>query len=93
MVNSCFLAKYQTEEYLVFMKAAQNNRIKPAIPGTNVEIINLETKVTTIYEFIWKAALANGSDIKSILPGEKNQMEKGINTPYISRYMITIKRF
>lgn len=34
------------------MKAALNNRIKPAIPGMNVEIINLETKVTTIYGFI-----------------------------------------
>jgi len=57
-----------------------------------VEITDLETKVTTLFVSIRKAAIAIGSDIKSILPREKNQIEKGINTPYRGKYMIIIKR-
>lgn len=41
-----------------------------------LEITNLGTKVTTIYESMWKAALAIGSEIKSILPGKKKKEKK-----------------
>jgi SMC interacting uncharacterized protein involved in chromosome segregation len=60
--------------------------------GLKVEITDLETKLTIIYESIRKAAEAIGSDIKTILRREKLQKAKGINTPYRKRYLIVIKR-
>lgn len=74
------------------MKAAATNRDKLPVSGLEVEITDLETKITTIYKSIREAAKAIGSDIKTILRREKSQIEKGINTPYRKRYMILIKR-
>ena len=39
-----------------------------------------------------KAAIAINSDIKTILRREKDQKEKGINTPYKKQYIISVKR-
>lgn len=90
--NSSFFCKTHSDQSLALIKAAANNRIKSAVPGLEVEITDLETKLTTTYESIRKAAVAIGSDIKSISRREKSQLEKGINTPYRNRYMIVIRR-
>ena len=60
--------------------------------GVEVEITDLETKLTTTYESIRKAAKDINSDIKSLSRREKSQRGKGINTPYKGRYMIVFKR-
>jgi group I intron endonuclease len=90
--NNAFFGKTHSDQSLALIKAAANNRIKSAVPGLEVEITDLETKLTTTYESIRKAAVAIGSDIKSISRREKSQLEKGINTPYRNRYMIVIRR-
>ena len=90
--NNSFYGKKHNEETLSIMRTAAANRIKTPVPGIEVEITDLETKLTTTYESIRKAAIAIGSDIKSISRREKSQLEKGINTPYRNRYMIVIKR-
>jgi len=90
--NNPFFGKTHSDQSLALIKAAANNRIKSAVPGLEVEITDLETKLTTTYESIRKAAVAIGSDIKSISRREKSQLEKGINTPYRNRYMIVIRR-
>jgi hypothetical protein len=74
------------------MKTAFKNRINPPIVGLEVEITDLETKTTTVYTSIRKAAESINSDIKTILRRENLQIKKGINTPYKKRYIITIKR-
>jgi group I intron endonuclease len=93
--NNSFYGKKHTKEAISLLKAAYANREKsPVQPpvGIEVEITDLETKITTTYESIRKAAKAIGSDIKSISRREKSQLEKGINTPYRNRYMIVIRR-
>lgn len=90
--NNSFYGKTHTEESLNLLKSAAANRVKSPVPGIEVEITDLETKITTTYESIRKAANAIDSDIKSITRREKSQSEKGINTPYRNRYVIVIKR-
>ena len=55
------------EEALALIKAAAENRAKPSGPGIEVDITDLETKLTTTYDSIRKAANAINSDIKTIL--------------------------
>jgi hypothetical protein len=62
------------------------------ITRLEVEITDLETKITTVYKSIRNAAESINSDIKTLLRREKSQLEKGINTPYRKRYIIVIKR-
>lgn len=90
--NNPFYGKTHSEKSLALLKAAAANREKTPVPGIEVEITDLETKLTTAYESIRKAARAIDSDIKSIIRREKSQLEKGINTPYRNRYMIVIIR-
>jgi hypothetical protein len=90
--NNSFFGKKHKEESIVLMKKAALNRDKLPKPGIEVEITDLETKLTNSYSSIRQAALALNSDIKTILRREKLQIEKGINTPYRKRYFITIKR-
>jgi group I intron endonuclease len=90
--NNPFYGKTHTLKSLNFIKFAAKNRIKSPIPGLEVEITDLETKLTIVYCSIRKAAKAISSDIKTILRREKQQIEKGENTPYKKRYIISIKR-
>lgn len=62
------------------------------MPGILVEILDIETDITTTFNSIRSAADSIGSDIKTILRREKSQLAKGINTPYRKRYIINIKR-
>ena len=91
-MNNSFFGKNHTTESLDLIKAAANNRTKLHKPGIEVEITDLETKLTTTYESIRKAANAINSDIKSLSRREKSQLEKGVNTPYRGKYMIVFKR-
>jgi hypothetical protein len=49
------------------LRAAAAARIKTPVPGIEVEITDLETKLTSTYESVRKDANAIGSDIKTIL--------------------------
>jgi len=92
-INNNFYGKKHTAEALNSMKNAALNRSKLHKAGVEVEITDLETKLTVTYESIRKAAKAINSDIKSLSRREKSQLEKGINTPYRKRYMIVFNRF
>ena len=90
--NNPFFGKKHSDNSIALIKAAALNRQALPKPGLEVEILDLETKLTTIYNSVRKAAIAINSDIKTILRREKLQREKGNNTPYRKRYIITIKR-
>jgi len=87
---SHFEGKKHTPEALNLLRTALK-RTKLHKPGVEVEITDLETKLTTTYESIRKAAKAINSDIKSLSRREKSQLEKGI-TPYRGRYIVVFKR-
>lgn len=91
-VNNNFYGKKHSVETLNLLREAALNRTKLSKPGVEVEITDLETKLTTYYESIRKAAKAINSDIKSLSRREKSQLKKGINTPYRGRYIIVFKR-
>ena len=90
--NNPFYGKTHNQETIKKFKEIASNRTYSPIPGLEVEITNLETKVTTAYTSIRKAAISINSDIKTLLRREKSQIEKGINTPYRKKYIINIKR-
>lgn len=91
-VNNSFYGKKHSEETIASFRLAARNRTKPAIPGIEVEITDIETNITTTYASIRKAADAINSDIKSLSRREKLQIKKGINTAYRNKYMIVFKR-
>nr|YP_009262018.1 hypothetical protein [Chrysoporthe austroafricana]AMX22093.1 hypothetical protein [Chrysoporthe austroafricana] len=91
-INNNFYGKKHTAEALNSLVNAALNRSKLSKPGVEVEITDLDTKLTTSYESIRKAAKAINSDIKSLSRREKSQLEKGINTPYRGKYIIVFKR-
>ncbi|SRR5258706_13079907 len=84
-----FQGKKHTEKSSALLSAAAKNRLTTPVPGIQVEVIDLETNVTSTYDSIRKAAAALKSVIKTILRREKN----GINKPYRGRYIINIKRY
>lgn len=90
--NNSFYGKTHTEENKTIMSSMRKARLTQPVSGIQVEVLDLETNITTTFDSIRKAALAINSDIKTILRREKSQLEKGINTPYRNRYMIVIKR-
>ena len=91
-VNNPFYGKKHSEEAIASLRFAATNRTKPAVPGIEVEITDLETNITTTYASIRKAADAINSDIKSLSRWDKLQIEKGISTAYRNKYMIVFKR-
>lgn len=91
-INNNFYGKKHSTETLDLFRNIALNRTKLPKAGVEVEITDLETKLTTTYESIRKAAFAINSDIKSLSRREKSQLEKGVNTPYRGRYMIVFKR-
>lgn len=91
-VNNNFYGKKHTDAAIASKVKAALNRSKLSKPGVEVEITDLETKLTNNYESIRKAAKAIIYDIKSQSWREKSQLEKGVNTPYRGRYIIVFKR-
>jgi group I intron endonuclease len=86
--NNPFFGKTHSEESKNLMKAAALNRKGPHVAAIAVEVTDIETKITTVYDSIRKAADALNSDIKTILRREKNPTLK----PYRDRYIINILR-
>lgn len=91
-INNPFYGKKHSPETIDKFKEIASNREKPPVKGLEVEITDLVTKTTLVYDSVRKAAEAIDSDIKTILRREESQKEKGINTPYRKRYIITINR-
>lgn len=90
--NNSFFGKTHSAETLALMRKAALNRPEPSVPGIEVDILDIQTNITTTFNSIRSAAASIGSDIKTILRREKSQLAKGINTPYRKRYIINIKR-
>lgn len=57
-----------------------------------VEITDLETKITTTHSSVREAAKFLNSDIKTLLRREASQLIKGTNKPYRNRFVININR-
>jgi group I intron endonuclease len=57
-----------------------------------VEVLDLETNLTSTYDSIRKAAEALNCAKNSIHYFEKQKLEKGINSPLRGRYLITVIR-
>lgn len=91
-INNSFYGKNHSAETIEIMKSVALNRTKLPNPGIEVEITDIETKLTSRYESIRKTAKAINSDIKSLSRREKSQLEKRINTPYRGRYIIVFNR-
>lgn len=49
------------------MRTARDNRLTQPVPGIQVEILDIDSNITTVYDSVRKAALAINSDIKTIL--------------------------
>lgn len=62
--------KKHNDKSLTLLKNASAKRIKYPVFDLEVDITNIETKITTVYSYIRKAAEAIGSDIKIILRRE-----------------------
>jgi hypothetical protein len=90
--NNPFFGKNHSLETINLLRQVAINRDRLPKPGIEVEITDINTKVTEVYSSIRKAAKAIDSDIRTILRREKIQNIKGINTPYRNKYIITIKR-
>ena len=60
--------------------------------GVSVEVFDLETKVTKIYDSILKASKAIGCVHRSILLAEKAFLDKGINRPIKKKYLVKVMR-
>lgn len=75
-----------SEETLAKMKASQSKRIKHPVPGIKVEVIDLNTGVSTIYESIRETALAlNMSATGGTI---SRRINLNITKPYKKRYLI-----
>ena len=86
--NNPFFGKKHSKDSIALIKAAALNRQNLPKPGFEVEITDLETKITTSFNSIRKAAVAINSDIKTLLRREKNNVTK----PYKGKYKINILR-
>lgn len=89
--NSFYNKKHSSDTSLRRKNIAQNRKHIP-VKGLEVEVTDLDTKTTNVFNSIREAAKFLKSDIKTILRREAFQLEKGINTPYRKRYMININR-
>jgi len=91
-INNNFFNKTHTPETIEKLKNLAQNRTYVPVKGLDVEITDLETKITTTTSSVREAAKLLNSDIKTLLRREKLQIIKGINKPYRNRYIIIINR-
>ena len=59
------------------MRAVALKRKTPPKPGFKVEITDIETNLLAVYDSVRKAAIAIGSDIKTMMRREKSHLDKG----------------
>jgi group I intron endonuclease len=69
-----------------------NTKILAKKKGIKVSVLDLETKITSEYNSIRKAAKEMGSHANSLLRHEKLQLEKDYTKPFKDRYVIVILR-
>lgn len=62
------------------------------IQGIKVTVLDLETKITTEYDSIRRAAEGIDSGQSALLRYEKLQLDKGYTKPFKGRYVIVINR-
>jgi hypothetical protein len=60
--------------------------------GIQVEVLDLDTNITTTYGSIREAAVALNSDNKALLYNERVQKEKGIIKPFKKKFIVKIVR-
>lgn len=86
--NNSFFGKNHSAETKAKFKEIALNRTKLPRPGFSVEVLDLKTNQTVIYESIRDAAKALDTHLSTLHRREKN----GINKPFRNRYVITINR-
>lgn len=91
-LKNCFYNKTHTPETIEKLRDIAQNRTHTPVKGLEVEITDLDTKLTTTVSSVREAAKYLNSDIKTLLRREKLQLLKGINKPYKNKYIITINR-
>nr|QDG01213.1 GIY-YIG endonuclease [Scytalidium sp.] len=91
-INNPFYNKKHTFETLEKLKDIARNRDYTPVKGLEVEITDLETKITNTHSSIREAAKFLDYDIKTLLRREASQLNKGTNKPYRNRYIININR-
>lgn len=64
-----------------------------AAKGIKVEVTDVRTNETTIYNSLRNAAKALSTDLKAIYYNENLQKERGISVPFKKHYYIKIKRY
>jgi group I intron endonuclease len=62
------------------------------LQGLKITVLDLDTKITTEYDSIRRAAEGIGCDKSSLLRYEKLQLNKGYTKPFKDRYVIVINR-
>ena len=60
--------------------------------GIKVTVLDLETKITTEYDSIRKAAIAVGSYANALIKHENLQLNKGYIKPFKNRYVVKVNR-
>ena len=90
--NNPFYSKKHTIESLDKLRNIARNRNYTPVKGLEVEITDLDTKITTTKSSIREAAKFINSDIKTLLRREATQLIRGINKPYRNKYIININR-
>uniref|UniRef100_A0A896YT25 GIY-YIG endonuclease n=1 Tax=Coniophora puteana TaxID=80637 RepID=A0A896YT25_9AGAM len=86
--NSPLFGKTLSEETKAKMSETALNRTKLHRPGTFVEVLDLQTNHTVIYNSQRDAVKALGTHLSTLSRREKS----GITKPFRDRYVITIKR-
>ena len=91
-INNPFFGKTHSIETIEKLKNIANTRNYIPVKGIEVEIIDLETKITYTFTSIRECDKFLNSDIKTLLRRENTLKISGDNKPYINRYIINIKR-
>ena len=86
--NGSFFGKIHSEETKAKLKEIALNRTKLHRPGNVVDVLDLKTNQTTIYNSIRDAVKGLDTHLSTLLRREK----KGNTKPFRGRYVITIKR-
>jgi len=86
--NSSFFGKTHSEETKAKFREIALSRTKLHRSGKSVEVLDLQTNQTVIYNSMRDAVKALNTHLSTLFRREKN----GITKPFRGRYVITIKR-
>lgn len=91
-INNSFYNQKHTPDTIDKFKIIASNRTYVPVKGLEVEITDIETKITSTHSSIREATKFLNSDIKTLLRRETTYKDKSINKPYRNRYIININR-